>query len=145
LPGTPDRRMRLAPPELGPRTYAYREETGDARFPLALLSPASDKTINSVLGELVREEARLAIHPADARARAIGDGAVVRVFNELGEVQCLARLDERTRPGVVSLPKGLWRRSFRNGAASTALCPDTLSEIGGGACFNDARVEVARL
>jgi hypothetical protein len=45
----------------------------------------------------------------------------------------------------VSLPKGFWRRSFRNGSVSTALCPDALSEIGGGACFNDARVEVAPL
>jgi hypothetical protein len=25
------------------------------------------------------------------------------------------------------------------------LCPDTLADLGGGACFNDARVEVARL
>jgi len=69
----------------------------------------------------------------------------IRVFNDLGEVHCLAQVDDRVRPGVVSLPKGLWRRSFRNGAVSTALCPDTLSEIGGGACFNDARVEVAPL
>jgi anaerobic selenocysteine-containing dehydrogenase len=145
FPGTPDRKLRLAPPELGPRTYAYREEAADPRFPLALVSPATDKTINSVLGELVREEARLAIHPDDARARSVAEGHAVRVFNELGEVHCLARLDERIRPGVVSLPKGLWRRSFRNGAASTALCPDSLSEIGGGACFNDARVEVAPL
>jgi anaerobic selenocysteine-containing dehydrogenase len=145
FPGTPDRKLRLAPPELGPRTYAYREQAGDPRFPLALLSPATDKTINSVLGELVREEARLAIHPEDAGARGITSGVAVRVFNELGEVHCLAQLDERIRPGVVSLPKGLWRRSFRNGSASTALCPDTLSEIGGGACFNDARVEVAAL
>jgi len=145
FPGMPDRKLRLAPPELGPRTYAYREQASDPRFPLALVSPATDKTINSVLGELVREEARLAIHADDARARGIGDGAAVRVFNELGEVHCVARLDERIRAGVVSLPKGLWRRSFRNGAASTALCPDSLSEIGGGACFNDARVEVAPL
>jgi anaerobic selenocysteine-containing dehydrogenase len=145
FPGTPDRRIRLAPPELGPRLYAYRDETGDPRFPLALVSPATDKTINSVLGELVQGEARVALHPDDARPRGIREGAPVRVFNELGEVHCLAQLDERIRPGVVSLPKGLWRRSFRNGAASTALCPDTLSEIGGGACFNDARVELAPL
>lgn len=145
FPATPDRKIRLAPPELGPRTYAYREDVTDSSFPLALISPATDKTINSVLGELVREEARLAIHPEDARPRGVESGAAVRVFNELGEVHCIAQLDERIRPGVVSLPKGLWRRSFRNGAVSTALCPDTLSEIGGGACFNDARVEVAPL
>jgi anaerobic selenocysteine-containing dehydrogenase len=143
FPGTPDRRMRLAPPELGERVYAYRDAPPEPAGPLALISPASDKTINSVLGELVREEARLTIHPDDARARGVADGQPVRVSNALGEVQCLAHLDARIRPGVVSLPKGLWRRSFRNGAASTALCPDTLNEIAGGACFNDARVEVS--
>ena len=49
------------------------------------------------------------------------------------------------RPGTVSLPKGLWRRSTRNGFTGTALVPDTLTDLGGGACFNDARVQVASL
>jgi anaerobic selenocysteine-containing dehydrogenase len=142
FPSTADGRIRLAPQELGPRVYAYREEVPSS-FPLALLSPASDKTINSVLGELVRGEAVLSIHPDDARARDIADGAAVRVWNEQAEVHAVAHLDARIRPGVVSLPKGLWKRTFRNGLTSTALAPDTLSEIGGGACFNDARVEVA--
>jgi anaerobic selenocysteine-containing dehydrogenase len=145
FPGTPDRRMRLAPPELGPRIYAHRDEPAAPAGSLALISPATDKTINSVLGELVRDEACVTIHPDDARTRGIAERAPVRVFNALGEVHCLARIDERIRPGVVSLPKGLWRRSFRNGATSTALCPDTLNEIAGGACFNDARVEVESL
>jgi hypothetical protein len=39
----------------------------------------------------------------------------------------------------------LWRRSTRNGATATALVPDTLSDLAGGACFNDARVQVASL
>jgi anaerobic selenocysteine-containing dehydrogenase len=144
-PATADRRLRLAPPELGPRLYAYREEAGDPDHPLALITPASDKTINSVLGELVKEEARLQIHPEDAAIRGVVHGGPVRIFNALGEVQCLAQVDASMARGVVSLPKGYWRRSFRNGASSTALCPDTLSEIGEGACFNDARVEVRPL
>ena len=47
--------------------------------------------------------------------------------------------------GTVSMPKGLWRRSTYNGSTTNALCPDTLTDIGDGACFNDARVEVALL
>jgi anaerobic selenocysteine-containing dehydrogenase len=145
FPLTSDRRIHLSPPELGPNVYAYRDAMPDALHPLALISPSSDKTINSVLGELVKEEAHLTIHPDDARARAIGHGDGIRVFNGQAEVHCRARLDPRIRPGVVSLPKGYWRRSFGNGLTSTALAPDTLSEIGGGACFNDTRVEVAPL
>ena len=48
------------------------------------------------------------------------------------------------RPGVVSLGKGLWARHTRNGLTSNALCPDTFTDIGEGACYNDARVQIAR-
>jgi hypothetical protein len=42
----------------------------------------------------------------------------------------------------VMLPKGLWRKSTSNGFTANALAPDTLTDIGAGACFNDARVQV---
>ena len=70
---------------------------------------------------------------------------LVRVFNELGEVHCTLSVLPIDPSGTVSLPKGLWRRSTRNGVTGTALVPDTLTDIGGGACFNDARVQVASL
>ena len=44
--------------------------------------------------------------------------------------------------GAVSLPKGLWRKHTANGYTGTSLVPDTLTDFGGGACFNDARVQV---
>jgi len=43
---------------------------------------------------------------------------------------------------VVYLPKGIWNRHTKNGRVGTALVPDTVSAVSGGACFNDARVEV---
>jgi hypothetical protein len=49
------------------------------------------------------------------------------------------------RRGAVSLPKGIWRRNTRNNTTGTALVPDTLTDLGGGACFNDARVQVSSL
>ena len=42
----------------------------------------------------------------------------------------------------MSLPKGLWRKHTANGLTANALAPDTLTDLGGGACFNDARVQV---
>jgi anaerobic selenocysteine-containing dehydrogenase len=48
------------------------------------------------------------------------------------------------RPGTVAFPKGVWRRHTGNGLTSNALVPDTLTDLGGGACFNDARVQVER-
>ena len=64
------------------------------------------------------------------------------VFNALGEVRCNVQLGVWIRPGTVSLPKGLWRKHTANGLTGNALAPDTLTDLGGGACFNDARVEI---
>ncbi|MEM9557881.1 MAG: hypothetical protein AAGC60_26725 [Acidobacteriota bacterium] len=36
-------------------------------------------------------------------------------------------------------------RQTRNGVSANALAPDTLTDLGGGACFNDARVRVERV
>jgi anaerobic selenocysteine-containing dehydrogenase len=68
----------------------------------------------------------------------------VRAFNDLGEVVCRAEISDRIREGVVSIPKGAWRKSSRNGHTATALCPATTGTAGG-ACFNDARVELSRV
>ena len=85
------------------------------------------------------------MHADDASPRGLANGDLVRVFNDLGEVHCMLNISAAIRPGTVSLPKGLWRRSTRNGLTGTALVPDTLTDLGGGACFNDARVQVASL
>ena len=61
--------------------------------------------------------------------------------NTVGSVLGL-RLNPDVRPGVVYLPKGIWNRHTKNGRVGTALVPDTISAVSGGACFNDARVEV---
>jgi anaerobic selenocysteine-containing dehydrogenase len=60
-------------------------------------------------------------------------------------VHCTLQVAPTIRQGTVSLPKGIWRRSTRNNTTGTALVPDTFTDLGGGACFNDARVQVASL
>jgi anaerobic selenocysteine-containing dehydrogenase len=122
--------------------YGYQPDPGTAAFPLALISPASERSVSSTLAELPRPEVRLLMHPEDATSRGLVDGAAVRVFNSLGEVRCNLQVGGWTRPGTVVLPKGLWRRHTANGFTASALAPDTLTDLGGGACFNDARVQV---
>jgi anaerobic selenocysteine-containing dehydrogenase len=139
FPTTASGKAELCPPELGPVRYAALPHSA---YPLVLLSPATDKTINSIFGEFNLPRAVLCMHPADAAIRGIHDGAVVRVYNDLGEVHVPLRIRDDVRPGVVVLPKGLWRSSTLNGATATSLVPDHLTDIGDGACFNDARVEV---
>jgi anaerobic selenocysteine-containing dehydrogenase len=125
--------------------YQFQPDPATAQHPLTLISPASERTISSTLAELPRPDAKLLMHPDDATARGLSDGDLVRVFNALGEVHCPLTIAPSIRPGTVSLPKGLWRRSTRNGLTATALVPDTLTDLGGGACFNDARVQVSSL
>jgi anaerobic selenocysteine-containing dehydrogenase len=149
FPKTPDKKVDLFPAEFEASApaglYRYQPDPGTTQYPLALISPASDRTISSTLGELPRPDVKLTMHPDDAAARGLADDDLVRVFNALGEVHVRLDVDAAVRPGMVSLPKGIWRRSTRNNTAGTALVPDTLTDIGDGACFNDARVQVASL
>lgn len=149
FPQTPDGRIHLHPAalaaETGGRLYAYREDPATAEFPLALISPATEKTISSTLGELNKNIIAVLMHPDDAQARAIQSRDSVRVFNGLGEVHCEVEVTPETPAGTVILPKGLWMRNTWNQQTANALAPDTLTDLAGGACFNDARVDVALL
>ena len=149
LPRTPDQKIDLFPAALEAEApgglYAFLPDPATDKYPLALISPSSDRTISSTLGELARPDVALHMHPADAAVRGLAHGDPIRVFNDLGEVQCALAVQPDVRPGLVSLPKGLWRKSTWNQATGNALVPDTLTDLGAGACFNDARVEVAKL
>ncbi len=149
FPNTADRKVHLFSDALDAGApiglYRFQDDPATDRHPLALISPASERTISSTLGELPRPDVKLLMHPDDATARGLADGDLVRIFNDLGEVHCPLSVAPSIRPGTVSLPKGIWRRNTRNNATGTALVPDTLTDLGGGACFNDARVQVASL
>lgn len=148
FPRTPDSKVALFPDHLDREApqglYAYIEDPGTPDYPLALISPASERTISSTLGELERPVVRLEMHPDDATARGLQDGDDVTVTNALGTLDCPLSVTALVRPGTVAFPKGVWRRHTGNGLTSNALVPDTLTDLGGGACFNDARVQVAR-
>lgn len=148
-PKTFDRKIDLFPAALDAEAplglYTYQPDPATERFPLALISPSSDKTISSTLGELPRPAIALLMHPADADARGLKNDDPITVFNDLGEVQCAVKVEDTIREGTVSLPKGLWRKSTWNQLTSNVLVSDALTDLGAGACFNDARVQVARL
>ncbi len=149
FPRTADRKVHLVPEDLDREAplglYGFQEDPATAEFPLALVSPSTNRTISSYLGQLRRGIVPLEMAPGDAAARGLADGDVVRIWNEWGEVHTTLRVTADVRPGTTSLPKGLWLRHTLNGRTANALAPDTLADLGAGACFNDARVQVARL
>jgi len=136
----PDGRARLVDPAQGvPR---YEPLTGEAAAePLTLISPASDKMVNSMFGEFQSPAAQLLVHPDDAAARGLAAGGAAIIRNAQGELAVTVRVTDEVRPGVVSIPKRIWRRSF-GGNALNLLTPDTGDPLVNGACFNDTRVEV---
>lgn len=144
FPWTVDGKIHLAPNALGKHPYEFQKDDSNGNYPLALISPAISKMISSTMGEYNFPELFVAMNPSDAESRNLKNGDAVRVFNQFGEVHCKLRVDASIRTGVAMMPKGAWRKSSLNGLTATALAPDTLGTAGG-ACFNDARVEITAL
>ena len=148
FPNTTDGKIDLFPKALDTEApqglYRYQADPATNEFPLALISPSTSEAISSTLYQRVQKQVPLEMNPRDATARGIKDGDAVRAYNALGEVRCFAHVTDEVREGVVMLPKGLWTKHTANGQTANALSPDTLTDLGGGACFNDARVEVAK-
>jgi len=148
-PRTPSGKVELQSSTLGALYGAalpgYRPLTSP--YPLTLITPASDKQITSTFGGLSANAGTpvLEMNSVDAAARALTDGASVKVWNELGEVFLPLRITDAVRPGVVSSDKGAWLRTSSNGQTVSALAPTHKADLADGACYNDARVEVAAL
>lgn len=115
----------------------------ESRYPLILISPASDRMITSTFGGVNGATTPpLEMHPDDAAARGLTEGVRVRVWNDLGEVHLPLRVTDVIPRGVVCSLKGAWLDTSDNGQTISALCPTHHADIAEGACFNDARVEV---
>jgi anaerobic selenocysteine-containing dehydrogenase len=146
FPKTPSGKVELASPVLaeryGARLPSFRPV--QSAFPLALISPASDTRITSTFGGVSGDTRPpvIEMHPDDARARGLRDRQPVRVWNEQGEVHLPLAVTDRVPPGVVWTLKGAWLSTSDNGQTISALCPGHHADLAGGACFNDARVEV---
>jgi anaerobic selenocysteine-containing dehydrogenase len=147
VPRTPSGKIELESATLGARYGAalpgYRPLASP--YPLTLITPASDKRITSTFGGLAASDATpvLEMNAADAAARGLVDGAEVTVWNDLGRVVLPLRITAAIRPGVVSSEKGAWLRTSPNGQTVSALAPAHKADLADGACYNDARVEVA--
>jgi biotin/methionine sulfoxide reductase len=101
-----------------PTWYEPLEWLGGARaleYPLHLLANQPATRLHSQLdggatsqSSKVQGREPIRMHPADASARGIGDGDVVRVFNDRGSCLAGAVLDDRLRLQVVQLSTGAW-------------------------------------
>ncbi|HXW26063.1 MAG TPA: molybdopterin-dependent oxidoreductase [Xanthobacteraceae bacterium] len=151
FPGTPSGKVELSSDVLAKRWGAvarlptYRPRAHE-KFPLALISPASDKRISSTLfgaGGAPGEAPPLFMHPRDARARRLAGAKRVRVWNDRGAVVLPLKVTDAIAPGVVASEKGAWLATSPTGQTISALVSaDDKADLALGACFNDTAVEV---
>ncbi|WP_126425774.1 molybdopterin-containing oxidoreductase family protein [Brevibacillus marinus] len=86
---------------------------------------------------------RLFMNTADAAEKGIADGDLVRVWNDRGECELTAAVGEAVPRGVV-VSQGLWADKPGTKRHVNALTPDRLADMGGGATFFSARVNVEK-
>ncbi|VXC44210.1 Trimethylamine-N-oxide reductase (Cytochrome c) [Burkholderia sp. 8Y] len=118
-----------------------------ARYPLAMISPPARNFLNSSFVNIeslraTEQEPHLDIHPADADARGIADGAQVRIFNDRGSMQARARVTDRAREGVVVGLSIWWKKLSPDGCNANQVTSQALTDLGGSATFYDCLVEV---
>jgi anaerobic selenocysteine-containing dehydrogenase len=150
--------VALGLPSLPDFTPARESVHGDSevakKYPLSLMSPKTHlRFLNSSYSHLdqhVSAEGQISceLHEFDARQRNIVDGDLVRVFNDRGSLQAVARVADadtcRVRPGLVSVPFGwVGSRTFDERTVN-ALTSDVAADWGGGVAFYDTLVDVMK-
>jgi len=99
-------------------------------FPLRLVTPKARLRIHSQLGALPwfrqRDERALWMHPQDAAACDVADGATVEIGSAQGRVRCPCRVTEDIVPGVVALTAGI-QPEFDDGGRDVAGAANVLT------------------
>ena len=144
------RGMEPVPDYIPPRESRESASALAERYPLALISPAAHAFLNSSFANLskqLRQEHHpfIEINPVDAAPRGIEDGMRVRAFNERGACELRAVVTTRARKGVVVSPSVWWNKLSPGGTNINQLTSQALTDMGGGATFYDALVEVERI
>jgi anaerobic selenocysteine-containing dehydrogenase len=131
-------------PDWQPDPY---EEQQAARWPLRLLTAPGyfqSHTVYSRVEFLRRREgrARCILHPDDAAARGLRDGARVRLFNDLGEVVFTLRVSDEAPRGVALV---IGQRPDTEAVSGTInmLCADRFTDMGEGATYQSTWLDVA--
>jgi len=117
------------------------------RYPLELISPKNDDSMNSTLGyreEVNRQTTQLKINAQDAAPRGIVTGDQVRVFNARGSCLLVAKVDTAVASGVVCAPSTRWPKLSPAARNVNALTSERLTDKGGGPTFYSCLVQVEK-
>jgi len=154
---TKDHMVHLEQPRFaGEMRRLAASATADAEHPLRLFSIRESRSQNSWLHNIPRlmsgnRSCRLRMHPDDANARLLTDGAQVRIVSRWGAIEVALEMTDDVMPGSVGLNlhwghQGGWRVAVEAGGARyNDLVPNDvqmLDPISGNAWVNGIGVEV---
>ena len=157
---TETRRVRLSPPEICAEVERLDAlGAGDPSFPLRLIGLRELRSHNSWMhnAPLLMRGGRvqaLRVHPDDAAAAGLEDGASARLESKDGFVEVPVKVTDEMTPGTVALPhgwghRGGWRLANEHAGANVNLLagssPDDLERLAGMAHLNGIPVRVSPL
>jgi anaerobic selenocysteine-containing dehydrogenase len=148
--GTPSGKCEFHAESIGytpPVESRFGDESLRARFPLELISPKHDDSMNSTFGNRLENDAATAtvhIEASDAAERGIATGDQVRVYNDRGSCLLRAHVDGVVRQGVVSVPSVRWARMAADHSSVNALTAERLTDKGGGPTLYSCLVQVEK-
>ncbi|MFZ6682109.1 molybdopterin-containing oxidoreductase family protein [Undibacterium sp. Tian12W] len=120
-----------------------------ARYPLAMISPPARNFLNSTFVNVqslrdTEGEPHLDIHPQDASSRHIVQGDKLRIFNDRGSFEAVARVTDKARPGLVVGLSIWWKKLADDHKNANEVTSQRLTDMGGGPTFYDLLVQVEK-
>jgi anaerobic selenocysteine-containing dehydrogenase len=118
-------------------------------YSLNIISPKSHGFLNSCYANEEHKikgqgEQFVLISPTDAAKRSIREGDPVRVFNDRGDFEGVARVTDDVNPGIVVATLGYWRSLNRSDGSVNSISSDAHCGLGRAPTFSDNLVEVVR-
>ena len=119
------------------------------KYPLNIISPKSHAFLNSCYANMddkqkVQGEQFVLINQFDATNRNVSDGDKVKVFNERGSFNGVAKITDDVSPGIVVATLGYWRQLNQSGTVNS-ISTAKLADMGNAPTFSDNLVEFSKL
>ncbi|MFM7085043.1 MAG: molybdopterin-dependent oxidoreductase [Hyphomicrobium sp.] len=119
-------------------------------YPLNIISPKSHGFLNSCYANekhkiKAQGEQFVLISPYDAKSRNIREGDPVRVFNDRGDFEGVAKVTEDVNSGIVVATLGYWRSLNRSDGSVNSISSDAHCNLGRAPTFSDNLVQVVRV